>query len=163
MTRISHMTRTLLLSAAGLAALVSAVLFTSGGTRASEPGAKPQALPRPLVDTHDLMNLFNKPVYQFLKEAMQEQPADENGWRTIQERGLQVAEVMNLVAIREASEKVPQWKQAAAAVQDSGLQLAEAGRSQNWQAATTAYRGVIEGCNNCHQRVAPQKAPVLRP
>jgi hypothetical protein len=71
-----------------------------------------------------------------------------------------VAEVMNLVALREAAEKVPQWKQLAGAVQQSGLDLAEAGRSQ--QAATMAYRNVVEGCNNCHQRVAPQKAPQLR-
>jgi hypothetical protein len=153
----------LLLFGASLAALVSLVLFTGGGTRASEPGARPLMPPRPIVDTHDLMHLFNKPVYEFLKEAMQQEPADEQGWRTVQERGLQVAEVMNLVALRADSEKVPQWTQLAASVQQKGQQIADAGRRQNWRAATRAYQGVIEGCNNCHQRVAPEKAPVLQP
>jgi hypothetical protein len=38
------------------------VLFTEPGSHAGEPGTRPEVLPRPVVDTHDLMNLFNKPV-----------------------------------------------------------------------------------------------------
>ena len=79
------------------------------------------------------------------------------------ERGLQAAEVANLIAIRETAAKVPQWTEQAAALQRAGLALAEAGEKANWQAAQSEYRNVVQACNACHQNVAPDRAPMLKP
>jgi hypothetical protein len=151
---------------AGVTAICAAVAlapFSGRAGRASERPAAQRPLPQPVVDTHQLMELFNKPLYEFMREALSQQPTDEKGWQTVRERGLQAAEVMNLVAIREQATEHKEWKQLAAATQRAGLQLAEAGRNQDWQAATGAYRSIIASCNNCHQRVAPDQAPQLKP
>jgi hypothetical protein len=127
--------------------------------------AKPgQKLPQPIVDTHDLMELFNKPLYQYLKEAMNQEPADEKGWKTIEERGLQTAEVMNLVAIRELSgTSAEDWQRHVRTGQQAGLQLAKVAKTRNWNQTQEAYRGVIRNCNDCHQQVAPEEAPQIQP
>ena len=128
------------------------------------PAQQGQKLPQPIVDTHDLMELFNKPLYQYLKEAMKQEPADDKGWKTIEERGLQTAEVMNLVAIRKLSGVSGEdWQRHVRTGQQAGLQLAEVAKSRNWNQTQEAYRGVIRNCNDCHQQVAPEEAPQIQP
>jgi hypothetical protein len=121
-------------------------------------------LPQPIVDTHQLMELFNKPLYQHLKQAMQQQPADDEGWDTIEERGLQAAEVMNLVAIRERDEaEQSKWQRHVQTAQQAGLKLTEAAKSRDWEQTQAAYQGLIRNCNTCHQQIAPDHAPQIQP
>jgi hypothetical protein len=155
---------------AGLLALWAVIARWSPGPVAGQQGQQARAnevqgrLPQPIVDTHQLMELFNKPLYQHLKEAMQQQPANDAGWQTLEERGLQAAEVMNLVAIREREEsEQAQWQRGVQTAQQAGLQLTEAAKSRDWEQTRTAYQGLIRNCNECHRQIAPDHAPQIQP
>jgi hypothetical protein len=120
-------------------------------------------MPAPVVEARVLMNLFNKPLYTHLKSEMSQQPADDEGWKTLEQRGLQAAEVANLVALRPARPPQDQWLQASANLQAAGVALAEAAKAKDWEKTRQAYEGLIQRCNACHQARAPQKAPMLEP
>lgn len=150
--------------------LIIAVVATAGWTMlddhsraqdAAQPAAR-KTLPTPVVDTHHLMELFNKQVYIYMKKSVAKQPADDDGWSQISDRGLQVAEVANLVALREVEDS-EQWLEAAAGLQQAGIELADAAKSHQWDATQASYRKVIQQCNDCHQARAPDEAPQLKP
>ena len=120
----------------------------------------PEAMPHAVVETHDLMELFNQPLYRHLKQAMQQEPTGEQGWKTIRQRGMQAAEVANLVALRKSD---PQWQQLTGELQQAGLKLAETAESKDFAATEQAYRSLLDRCNACHQAMAPGHAPQLEP
>jgi hypothetical protein len=119
--------------------------------------------PAPVVEAGDLMRLFNKPLYTHLKEAMEREPNSKEGWDTIHERGLQAAEVANLVAMRRAKPPQDQWLEGALNLQQAGLTLAKAAEARDWGATERAYVALINQCNGCHEARAPGKAPMLKP
>jgi hypothetical protein len=125
--------------------------------------AKPASGPVPVVEAGDLMRLFNKPLYTHLKEAMEGEPNSKEAWSTIRERGLQTAEVANLVAMRRVKPPQDAWLEGALNLQQAGLALAKAAEARDWDATTRAYTGLINQCNNCHEARAPGKAPMLKP
>lgn len=118
-------------------------------------------LPRPVVNTHELMELFNRPLYEFLKQEMQREAGTEK-WDTIADRGYQAAEVANLVSIR-TREQPEKWDKLAMELQKAGLNLAKAAQSENRTNVQQAYRNLIQNCNNCHNTMAPEHAPQLEP
>lgn len=136
-----------------------------GAAQAQPPRAAQSArrMPAPVVEAHDLMNLFNKPLYTHLKSDMAQQPADEEGWKTLEQRGLQAAEVANLVALRPAKPPQQEWLQGSANLQAAGIALAEAAKSKDWEKTVQAYQGLVQRCNACHQARAPETAPKLEP
>jgi hypothetical protein len=129
------------------------------------PGAAgPQALPpMPVVDVPDLMRLFNKPLYMSLKEKMMQQPANQAEWDDLTAKGLQAAEIANLVALREVDPGREAWIQGAAGLQRAGVAFADASKTGEWNATRQAYVGLLQTCNQCHQARAPQEAPQLKP
>jgi hypothetical protein len=158
--------RTSLLVAVSSALMIAVAFWGPGsadGHNDRESGARDgKSLPRPIVDTHHLMELFNQPLYKNLKQQMQQEPAQQQQWDTLHQRGLQAAEVMNLVAIRDRDDATQSdWLRHARTAQETGLQLAEAAESRNWNATQQAYQGLIRNCNGCHQQIAPDHAPQL--
>jgi len=156
----------MILIAALCSSAAATALWLPGRADGQNDRTSPTAgtLPRPIVDTHQLMELFNKPLYSYLKESMQQQPTDDKGWKTIQERGFQAAEVMNLVAIREReSDERAAWDRHVRTAQQAGLQLADAAKARDWQQTRSAYEGLIRNCNQCHQKIAPDHAPQVQP
>ncbi|MCA9108434.1 MAG: hypothetical protein KDA52_00685 [Planctomycetaceae bacterium] len=149
----------------GVVTTVACVLATQPRAAEEEPSHRGDGtLPQPVVDTHHLMELFNQPVYKYLKEAMHEEPSDDDGWSTLQDRGLQAAEVMNLVAIRNDEESDhPSWEKHLRSAQQAGLELSEAAKSMDWEGTRQAYQALIRNCNDCHQDVAPDHAPQVTP
>ena len=131
-----------------------------GDEQRPRPGGE---LPSPVVDTHHLMELFNQELYKLLKQEMQREPADSEAWKTIRNRGLQAAEVANLVAIRDRAEGDNRWQRLSGGVQRAGIGLAEAAKAENFERTRQAYRQLIESCNACHQTMAPEHAPTLEP
>lgn len=151
---------------ASLLALALATTGTFAQTKQEEPryeAASAKELPKPILSTHDLMELFNEQVYIYLQEAMAKKPADAEGWTTIEERGLQAAEVMNLVAIREMADKHQAWLQLVSEAQHAALGLTEAAKTRDFDKTQAAYRTLIQSCNACHQKIAPDEAPQLEP
>ena len=121
-------------------------------------------MPKPVVGVHELMELFNRPLYMQMKAAMAEMPNDDKGWSDIEHRGWQVAEVANLVAIhRKQDVSEASWSELTENLQQAGVHLAEAGKAKDFARAQSAYRGVLQRCNICHRQVAPDEAPVLKP
>lgn len=126
------------------------------------PSKAPEKLPAPVVDTHELMELFNEPLYKDLKKAMASQPKDEKGWSTIKHDGIRAAEIANLIAIRK-SDDVAKWDPLARDAQQSALNLVQAATAQDWQKTLSAYTGLIKNCNDCHQTFGHGHAPELEP
>lgn len=122
--------------------------------------AQAAALPRPVLETHDLMKLFNRPLYEMLRKEMRETSDSDDHWSTIANRGLQTAEVANLVALRNNQRG---WQQLSLNLHQAGLQLAQAANAQDQDATLQAYRGLVQRCNECHQAAAPEHAPQLEP
>jgi hypothetical protein len=140
--------------------LVGVEIPASAQSESTQPQSDAQ-LPKPILDVHHLMELFNRPVYEYLKKSVAKQPTEGKGWEEISNRGLQVAEVANLVAIRPRGNSDPEWQEHAASLQQAGVELSEAAKAHDWTATTSAYRQAIGQCNSCHQAKAPEKAPQL--
>jgi hypothetical protein len=123
-----------------------------------------QALPpTPIVEVPVLMQLFNKPLYTGLKQEMAQQPANEEQWKNLAARGLQAAEIANLVALRKGEGPDDPILRGATELQRAGIALADAAKGQQWEATVQAYQGLVQRCNNCHQALAPDEAPQLQP
>lgn len=144
-----------------LGIIASAVLLADehGATEAKEEAAQ---LPSPIVSTHELMEIFNEPLYHDVSEAVKEKPADKNGWAEIHELGVKGAEIINLVSIRKRAEKQDkEWKMLSREAQMASLGLAQAANDQDWQAVRMAARALVKNCNDCHGTMAPDHAPQL--
>lgn len=138
-------------------------IFGAVGIAGAGSEQKSTQLPQPVVDTHELMELFNQQLYRQLREEMQNEPDSEQEWETIRHRGLQAAEVANLVAIRERGDDDPRWGRLARGLQQAGTRLAEVVRTEDFDQTQEAYRNLIQSCNACHETMAPQHAPTLQP
>ncbi|MEX0937116.1 MAG: hypothetical protein WDZ59_04590 [Pirellulales bacterium] len=137
-------------------------------TQRAIPQATQQApreeLPQPLVNTHDLMALYNRPLFMMLKAEMQNPQMQEDHWATIADRGMQAAELTNLIVIREEAQQNREvWVPLIGGLRQAGLRLVEAAKAQNQEQVIAAYRNLVTSCNQCHRTVAPQKAPMLTP
>lgn len=135
------------------------------GVRATAVGTiEPEDLPAPVVDTHRLMELFNEPLYQALKGALKEEPAEDEAWGAIGDNAYRTAEVMNLVVIQSPDdERAVEWRGYPAVIRRSALNLAAAAENQDIEAARAAFAQVIHSCNACHDAFAPGHAPTLEP
>lgn len=127
---------------------------------AQQAASDASPLPRPVVETHDLMNLFSKQLYQYMRRDVHRIGRGEVSWPSIADRGLQTAEVANLIAMRQQD---PKWLELSADLQRAGLALNQAAKRQNADQVVAAYRQVIARCNGCHEVMAPEHAPQLEP
>ena len=147
--------------------VLSAVLFgcfAAGALLPAQPPAKQPrragspAMLRPILKTGELMAQFNAPRYKRLKEALAAKDADP---KAIQMTALEVAEIANLIAIRKPPQGAArEWEQLAGGVQEAALTLADA--AKGGQNVAGAAGGLLQACNRCHQRFAPDDAPVLK-
>lgn len=146
-------------AAVGAAGVLGLAAFVGGDEL---PTKAPQKLPAPIVDTHELMEVFNEPLYEQLKQAMAAQPTAGAGWNKIKDHGIAAAEIANLIALRK-NEDVAKWDPLARDAQQSGIDLAHAAAAKDWNRTRAAYTGLIKNCNDCHQAFAPYVAPQLEP
>ena len=122
-----------------------------------------QTLPNtPVVDVAGLMKLFNRPLFLGLKEKMALAPGNDTEWDDLVARGLQAAEISNLLAMRKVQGPVDVL-QTSAQLRADGVALAEAAKARQWDATQRAYVVLVERCNDCHRTLAPDKAPQLKP
>ncbi len=82
------------------------------------------------------MQLFNKPLYMSLKEKMAQQPANAEQWNDLMGKGLQAAEIANLVALRRVEASKVQWLRGAA-----DLQCAQHSAGRRGEVATVGGHG----------------------
>jgi hypothetical protein len=147
--------------AAGALGAAFWVLQATGDENQAPTAGKP---PHPVVGTHELMELFAEPLYDHLKQEVDKTDArDKEAWNTLRDRGLQTAELANLIALRNQEEHRDQWIEHCAKVQQAGLKLVEVAKAQNVQQVRAAYLGVIQSCNACHKDFEPDHAPEIEP
>jgi hypothetical protein len=125
------------------------------------PQQAPQKLPAPVVDTHELMELFNEPLYKHLKADIASEPADAKAWNHLKHHGIEAAEIANLIAIRKV-ENMPKWDAMSRGAQQSGIDLARAAESHDWNKTKSAYEALIKNCNDCHTASGDDHAPQLK-
>ena len=139
--------------------------WSAGEKEAHEvPRQAPSKRPAPIVDIHELMEIFNEPLYERMQEAMQKEPGGNKEWNRLKDAGFEAAEIINLVAIREmGDEHRAVWPELNRTAQQASLDFAHAAAAKDWAKTQKAYRALIENCNDCHQKVAPDHAPTLEP
>jgi hypothetical protein len=110
------------------------------------------------MKTGEIMARFNGPRYKLLKQALASKDADP---QAIHMTALEFAEIANLIAIRKPPAGAERdWNQGAVGLQQAALGLADAAKGgKNVAAAAT---GLTQACNQCHQRFAPDDAPMLK-
>lgn len=145
----------------GLAVLVLAVtVAVSAVMTASNPtvfAANKAAAPAPEAvedDMHEFMEYVFQPAYKRLKPAMASAPADNSGWKVIKAESLLLAEGGNLTMLRAPENHADAWNKVSAEVREHGKALYAAGRKKNFEAAQTAYRAMLQSCNQCHKQFA---------
>lgn len=150
----------------------AAAVLTTGGIFAAAlvtgdelPTKAPAKLPAPVVDAHELMEVFYERLYEHLKEDMASQPADKAAWGHIKDHGIEAAELANLVAIRQVDDEAlrGKWAGLARDSQQAGLDLAAAAGAQDWAKTQAAYQALVKNCNACHQATGSDHAPALEP
>jgi hypothetical protein len=138
--------------------LFAAMTFLSGDEL---PEKAPRKLPTAVVDTHELMELFNEPLYKHLKADMETEPADKKAWNHLKHHGIEAAEIANLIAIRKVDDAA-KWDPLARGAQQAGLDFARAAGSQDWAKTKSTYQAHINNCNECHKAFGKEKAPQLK-
>lgn len=118
-----------------------------------------------VLDTYTLMELLFAPPQEKLKELMATEPADRRAWNTVKDQVGMLAEVSNLVSLRDELdyEKTEEWDQLAAKSREAAVALLEPVKAADYSASMEKYIALIESCNACHTRFEPEVAPKLVP
>jgi len=118
--------------------------------------------PAQVVDTGELMDLFLKPAYAELQQAMAHPPADRRDWATIYQKAVRLAELENLLFFRNHEDvRKPEWLQTSARARQAAADVAAAAllglrtvKAENYEGVRTKYNAVAETCNACHRTFA---------
>jgi len=118
--------------------------------------------PAQVVDTGELMDIFLKPAYAELQQAMAKAPVDRKEWATIYQKAVRLAELENLLFFRAHEDaRKPEWgataaraRQAAADVAAAALRGLRTVKAENYAAVRTKYEAVADTCNACHRTFA---------
>lgn len=147
----------------GLGAVVCAVVAGSVSTLHAQDTPAAQGVP--VLDTYTLMELLFQPPQKKLQELMATEPADRRAWNEVKDQVSILAEVSNLVAMRNELdyEKTEEWDELAAKSRDAAIALLEPVKATDFGAAKEKYVALIESCNACHTRFEPEVAPKLVP
>jgi hypothetical protein len=103
---------------------------------------------------HEFMEYLFQPTYVRLKAAIAREPANRDAWKSIKSDVLILAESTNLLMLRKPAENRRLWLSSAADVRESGGQLYQAAKKQDFVSARAAYEAMITRCNACHNEFA---------
>ncbi len=117
----------------------------------------------PVEDSmHEFMEYVFQPTYQRLKASMAAAPIDNKGWKAVKSDALILAESCNLLFVRKPDEHGDDWAKHATASKTHGAELYKAAKEKNFEAATTAYKMMLNNCNACHKQFEDGKH-ILQP
>src|SRR5438552_13457637 len=128
----------------------------------SELGYQRVEEPAQVVDTGELMDIFLKPAYAELQQAMAKPPADRKEWATIYQKAVRLAELSNLLFFRTHEDaSKPEWGATAARARQAAADVAAAAllglrtvKAENYAAVRSKYEAVADACNACHSTFA---------
>jgi cytochrome c556 len=108
------------------------------------------------------MDIFLKPAYAELQQAMAKPPADRKEWATIYQKAARLAELSNLLFFRTHEDaRKPEWAATAARARQAAADVAAAAllglrtvKTENYTAVRAKYPAVADACNACHSTFA---------
>jgi len=111
------------------------------------------------VDTnmHDLMEGMFQAPYRRLKEAIANEPKDNNGWRAIRSDLLILAEGSNLLVLRKQEKDQATWDEFSIASKQAGEVAFKAAKKKKFAESRKAYESMLVQCNDCHKAFAEGK------
>ena len=111
------------------------------------------------VDTnmHDYMEGMFQAPYRRLKEAIANEPKDNNGWRAIRSDVLILAEGSNLLILRKQEKDQDKWDAYSIASKQAGEVAFKAAKKKKFAEARSAYESMLVQCNDCHKTFAEGK------
>lgn len=110
--------------------------------------ASPAALD---TSMHDFMEAVFQGPYRRLKAAMAKEPANNQGWKTIRNETLILAEGSNLVLLRKPEKDAEKWSEISIASRDAGAEMFKAAKKKDFAATRKAYELMLTHCNACHK------------
>jgi len=111
---------------------------------------------------HEFMEYVFQPTWLRLKASMAAAPADNKGWKAVKSDALILAESCSLLFARKPDEHGEDWVKHAAASKTHGAELYKAAKEKNFEAATMAYKAMLNNCNACHKQFEDGKH-ILQP
>lgn len=150
------MTRRIALPAAVIAATV---LFVSPAALHAEE----ESGMKPVLTTFSLMDYLFDPPFEVLEEALESEPEDRRGWRDIRRSSETLAEVTNLLLIRDDLDYVDseEWKTMTVDMREAAEAVAESTRTQDYDKAMEGFIALVQSCNACHAHFEPNTAPLF--
>ena len=142
--------------------ILFAIVLLAGQPALSEPAFQRVERPTAVIDTGETMDIFLKPAYAELQQAMAKPPVDRKEWATIYQKAVRLAEMENLLFFRTHEDAgKPEWAAAAARARQTAADVAAAAllglrtvKAENYQAVRAKYPAVAETCNACHRTFA---------
>lgn len=118
---------------------------------------------KPVLTTFSLMDYLFDPPYEVLEEALESEPEDRRGWRDIRRASETLAEVTNLLLIRDDLDYTgsDEWKAMTVDMREAAEAVAEATRTQDYAAARVGFIALAQSCNACHAHFEPNTAPLF--
>ena len=118
--------------------------------------------PVAIVDNGELMDIFLKPAYTELQQAMAKPPADRKDWATIYQKAVRLAELENLLFFRNHEDvRKPEWMETSARARRASADVAAAAlrglrtvKVENYDTVRAKYEAVADTCNACHRTFA---------
>lgn len=153
----------LCLAATGFLGFVSVTQSTSASVGYSPVITAGNGEVVPVEDSmHEFMEYVFQPTYLRLKQSMAAAPADNKGWKAIKSDSLILAESCNLLYSRTPEEHGEDWTKHATNSKAHGAALYGAAKAKDFEAATSAYKTMLDSCNACHKQFEDGKH-ILQP
>ncbi len=104
------------------------------------------------------MKILIDPIYEDLKDAVENPPEKRDEWRLLYIAAFNLAETTNLLFSREDEEYMltDEWIEESIEAQDLTIALGESIRNQqDYEVIRENYLAVMRNCNDCHREFEP--------
>jgi hypothetical protein len=111
-----------------------------------------------ILSTAELMKILVDPMYETLKDAVENPPQKRAEWRALYVAAFSLAELTNLMYSRgdEEFQHTPEWMKESQQSQEIVLKFAESVRSQSdYSVMKENYLALVTDCNECHRKFKP--------
>lgn len=123
---------------------------------------------RQILDTGEVMKLLMDPIYENLKDAVENPPQKRAEWRSLYVTSYTLAETHNLLYSRTDHGYMldPEWRDLVTGARAVATALGESVKNRDdYEVIKSRYMALVESCNSCHRRYDPDEedAPKIDP
>ena len=117
-----------------------------------------------VLGTGEFMKIMMAPQYVKLREAVENEPTDREGWRNLYIAALPLAETFNLLYSRsdEGFQSTPEWTEQVDHSMSAALTLSRSIKDKaDYAAIKNNYLAVVASCNDCHNQFEPGEVDTI--